>query len=322
MSDPLRIVFFGSPTFAIPSLRSLVVNAPVASELLVVTQPDRPIGRKQTLAPPPIKEEAIARGLRVLQPERLRGNEELLGELRAFSPDLFVVAAYGKILPKEYLDLPRLLPLNLHGSLLPSYRGAAPVHAAILDGCAETGVTLMRMDVGLDTGDIIDAPYATPRCPITADETAGTLTAKLADLAAQALLQLIRDIHAGALVRFRPQGVPTTELTRPLAKSDGRFHFALDDAARCERRVRAMDPWPGAWTLWNDQPLRICRAATAPDIASALPGTVIPLDGGRCGITTSSGLLVPLEFQAAGKKRLGATEFLRGARDFIGSVLP
>lgn len=321
MSQPVRIAFFGTPAFAETLLASLAVNSPSPAEVvLVVSQPDQPVGRSGTLTAPPVAAFARAHGLPLVQPERIRGDAAFLTTLRDTAPDLLLVAAYGKILPPEILDTPRLFPVNVHASILPAYRGASPISQAILNGAPETGVTLMRMDAGLDTGPILDRPYAVQRVPIAADATTDTLTQTLSRIGVRQVSELLSDLSSGAHPACIEQDAPTTPLTRPLEKADGLLRFAEHSATALERRVRAMDPWPVAHTTWNGQLLRIWRASVVAETPDAPPGTVVPHAAGAA-ITTADGLLAPTELQLAGKKRLPIEEFLRGARGFVGSTL-
>lgn len=320
MSAPLRTVFFGTPPFAATLLRALTVNSPAPVEVvLVVTQPDQPAGRGRALRASAVKEEALRRGLPVAQPERVRGDARFLDQLRALAPDLLVVASYGQILPQELLDVPRLFALNVHGSLLPAYRGASPIQQAILDGVAETGITYMRMDAGLDTGDVVTGPHGVVRVPVGQAATTATLTDALAGAAARTLATVIDDARRGSIA-FAPQGAATTPVTRLVRKADGQLHFADASAAELERRVRAMDPWPGATVAWGGQPLRVWAASAEASSAAEPPGTVLPHSDG-CAVVCREGLLVLREVQAAGKKRVAIRDFLNGAREFLGSQL-
>ena len=238
MDRPIRVVFFGTPQYAVPALRALI-HLPEVEVPLVVTQPDRPAGRGRRLTPPAVKTEAEKLGLRTAQPPTLR-DEAIQAQLASLEADVFLVAAYGLIFSKRTLALPRLGCLNLHASILPAYRGAAPISAAILNGDDETGVTLMLMERGLDTGPTI----AVQREPILSTHTTDSLTARLADAGARLVREALPRFIRGEL-ELRPQPVGAT-LTRPLVKSDGQLD-PRRPAIELERQVRAMWPWPRAW---------------------------------------------------------------------------
>ncbi len=251
MNRPLRIVFFGTPDFAVPSLQALLDGD---DQIVgVVCQPDRPAGRGQQLSAPPVKVAAVQAGVPVLQPDKVR-TPEFLDALRQWAPDLIVVAAYGRILPKPVLDLPPHGCINVHASLLPKYRGAAPIQWAMLRGEVETGVTIMQMNEGMDTGDI-RLQRATP---IGADETYGALQARLAVLGAEALREALADLKAGTLPRV-PQREADMTLAPMLSKEDGRIDWT-QAAADIARRVRALHPWPSAFTVLDGKLLKIHRA--------------------------------------------------------------
>ncbi|MEX1247621.1 MAG: methionyl-tRNA formyltransferase [Anaerolineales bacterium] len=298
-----RVVFMGSPEFSLPSLRALAANYQVVG---VVTQPDRPAGRGKRLTPPPVKMLALELGLPVIQPRRLR-EPQAIAQLRAWAPDLIVVAAFGQILRQEVLDLPLHGCINVHASLLPRWRGASPIQAAILHGDAETGVTIMRMDEGLDTGPILSQSAI----PIAAADTAATLSEKLASLGADLLIETLPKYLSGEL-QPRPQpeeGVTTVSM---LSKAEGELD-PHQPANALARKVRAFNPWPGAFILWKGQPLKVHKASVASGGAGA--GQCLIHDG-RPAIGTSDGLLLLDEVQPAGKKPMSGAEFLRGARDW------
>ena len=308
---PLRIVFFGTPDFAVPSLRALLESD---DEVVgVVCQPDRPAGRGQQLSAPPVKVVAVQAGVPVLQPDKVR-TPEFLDALRQWAPDLIVVAAYGRILPKPVLDLPPHGCINVHASLLPKYRGAAPIQWAMLRGEPETGVTIMQMNEGMDTGDI-RLQRATP---IAADETYGALQARLAVLGAEALRAALTSLKAGTLPRL-PQRDADMTLAPMLSKEDGRIDWS-QAAADIARRVRALHPWPSAFTVLDGKLLKIHRAHPTAPAAVAEPGTVVTLDDG-IAVATGTGTLVLDEVQLEGRKRLSAAEFARGGQVRIGSRL-
>jgi methionyl-tRNA formyltransferase len=295
-----RAVFFGSPAFAVPCLRAVAATTELCA---VVSQPDRPAGRGQAPAPPAVKREAQALGVPVLQFEKVR-TPETHAALAALSADLFVVVAYGRILPQALLDLPRLGPFNVHASLLPKLRGAAPIQWAIINGERETGVSIMRMEAGLDTG-----PVAAMRSlPIADDDTTGTLSVKLAALGAQLFVDVLPAIVDGT-VTLRPQDAAAATLAPLLAKTDGVLR--LDRPARLvSAQARGVDPWPGAATTLAGEPLKLF----APRL---LPGGPGPSEPGTIREVTSDGLVVACgdaaenllafgEIQFPGKRRMPA----------------
>ncbi len=300
-----RIIFFGSPDFAIPALKTLAAEYPIVG---VVTQPDRPAGRNGKLKPPPVKMAALDLGLPVIQPEKLRV-PSVMEQLRAWAPGLIVVAAFGQILRQELLDLPKYGSINIHGSILPRWRGAAPVQAAILTGDDETGVTIMKMDAGVDTGPLLSSRTIA----IAPDETAGTLFDKLAVIGANLLLETLPRYLSGELVP-QPQPVLGVTYAKMLKKEDGRLDFS-QPASSLERRVRAMHPWPGAFFDWKGIPIKLLRARVSGD-GSAFPGDRIIVSG-YPAIRTAQGDLILEEVQPAGKKPMDGKAFLAGARDWV-----
>jgi methionyl-tRNA formyltransferase len=304
-----RVVFMGSPEFAVPSLRRLHDAHSVAG---VVTQPDRPAGRGRRLSEPAVKQAARELGIPVIQPDSLR-QPEAMEALRRWSPEVIVVAAFGQLLRREALDLPPSGCLNVHASLLPRHRGAAPVAAAILAGEAETGVTIMRMDPGLDTGPVL----ARQAEPIRPDDTAGSLTGRLAVIGAD-LLTVTLPIYLAGGIAAQPQNEAQATYARQLRKADGRLAWA-EPAAALERRVRAFQPWPGAFTLWQGQPLRVLQARVGPGQTSA-PGMVIERSG-QVAVGTGQGILLLDRVQPAGRPAMAAADFARGAHGFIGATL-
>ncbi len=306
-----RIVFMGSPDFAVPSLEALARTQQVVG---VVTQPDRPAGRGSRLRLPPIKTTAQALGLPIFQPQTLR-TADGLAQLKAWEPEVIVVAAFGQILTADVLNLPPHGYLNLHASLLPRWRGAAPVAAAILAGDEVTGITVMRMDAGVDSGPIL----AQREEPIRPDDTTGSLLDRLAQLGAGLLVETLPPYLAGDLVG-QPQPEEGITYCHLLEKEDGRLDWARP-AIELGRQVRAVTPWPGAFTIWHGQRLKVLRATPLPDWRGPQPpGTVIALEDGAA-VATGEGALRLLRIQRAGKKALSIQTFLRGQRDFTGAVL-
>jgi methionyl-tRNA formyltransferase len=303
----MRIVFAGTPEFAVPPLAALVASR---HEVVgVLTQPDRPAGRGRRVEAGAVKEFALTRGLPVAQPATLR-TPEGRAALEAWRPDLMVVVAYGLILPPEALALPRLGCLNIHASLLPRWRGAAPIQRAILAGDAETGVAIMQMDAGLDTGPVL----LERRLPIGADDDSAGLHATLAALGAAALLEAIDGLESGAL-RPRPQAEAGATYAPKIGKAEARIDWS-EDAAAIARRIRAFRPWPVAETQYRGEQLRIHRARALQDGAvpgsAAAPGTVLGLEDDMWVVACGRGRLGILELQRAGRRSMGAREFAQG----------
>ncbi len=312
----MRVVFMGSPHFALPAFRRLVDAHGLVA---VYTQPDRAAGRGRRLTPPPAKALALERDIPVYQPPRLRA-PTAVQELAALQPDLIVVAAYGQILPPSVLALPKHGCVNVHASLLPRWRGASPISAAILAGDATTGVSIMRMDEGLDTGPVI----VTRAVPIADDGTTGSLTALLADEGADLLLQALPPYLDGSL-RPVPQDAAFATYAPPLTKADALLtpsDWSLP-ARDLWLRVRAYNPLPIATTVYAGAPLRIWKALPVATPAVAAPGTVVALPDPLTpvGAATGDGVLALLEVQRPGKRPLPIAEFLRGERGFIGAHL-
>ena len=300
-AERARIAFFGTPPFAVPALRA---SQAVGTVVAVVTQPDRPRGRGQHVTPPAVKAEAEGAGLAVLQPPKLKGTD--LGErLRAMQLDVAVVAAYGRILPPEVLAAPRLGCVNVHASLLPRWRGAAPIQWAIASGDAETGVCLMQMEAGLDTGPVL----AVRRTPILPEDTSESLHLRLSELGGALVREELPRLLAGALTAH-PQPAEGVTLARLVEKEDGRLDWSRP-AVELERRVRAFVPWPGGWTPLGPQLLKVWRAEVVP--GAGPPGTVLAAQG-RLEVACAEGALRLVEVQPEGKRRMSAAEFLSGHR--------
>ena len=305
-----RVIFMGTPEFAVPSLQALAARDDI-DLTLVVTQPDRPAGRGKKLAPPPVKVAAKELGLRLLQTDSLR-HPEVKERIIAEQPDLAVVAAFGMILGKWILDLPTLGCVNLHASLLPNYRGAAPITAAILAGDDVAGVTLMQMDRGLDTGDML----ATIEIPIEPDDTTESLTPKLAVAAAQLLDDRLADLLAGRLAGV-PQPEGATE-TRQLRKDDGRIDWNLP-AAEIERHIRAMWNWPRAWTeLLNGDRMQVHAASVS---SANLPPGQISVEGKCVVVGTESGSLQLIRVQLPGGKPIEGHAMAQKLQAHHGAIL-
>src|SRR5512141_674016 len=299
-----RVVFMGSPDFSLPVLRALSNSYDVVG---VVTQPDRASGRGRELKAPPVKTLALELGIPVIQPEKLR-QPEAMEQLRTWNPDVIVVAAFGQILRKEVLELPPFGCINVHASLLPRWRGAAPINAAILHGDEETGVTIMVMDVGLDTGPMLSKRSIR----LTRDETAGSAFEKLAHLGADLLIETLPDYLSGKLIPT-PQPEEGMTYAPMIKKEEGRLDFT-HDANELERRVRAFNPWPGAYMDLDGAMLKIHRAHVETGDASVGQRLIVqnqPAVGAR------GGLLVLDEVQPAGKKTMSGKAFIAGARNWV-----
>ena len=298
----------GSPKFALPTFKILAANYNLIG---VVTQPDRPAGRGQRQTPPPIKALALQYGIPIIQPNQLK-EPTAIDQLLAWQPDLIVVAAFGQILRQNVLDLPHLGCINVHASLLPRWRGAAPIQAAILNGDRETGVTIMKMDAGVDTGAIL----AQRAIPILIDDTSESLSEKLAELGADLLDQTLPDYVAGRTVsRLQDESLATK--APMLNKEDGLLDLTLP-ADVLERKIRAFNPWPGAYFIWQGFPLRILKAQINPG-ADAMRGQ-FGIVGKYPGVGTGNGWLVLEVVQPAGKKPMAGDVFLRGARQWVERV--
>lgn len=302
-----RTVFMGSPDFAVPALRALsAAKYPITG---VITQPDRPAGRGNVLTPPPVKVAALELGLEVCQPEKLRA-PEAMQQLRAWNPDLIVVAAFGQILRAEVLTLPRYGCINIHASLLPRHRGAAPIQAAILAGDKETGITIMRMDEGVDTGPML----AWRSIEILPTDTGGSLFEKLSALGSELLLETLPRYLSGELLP-QPQPAEGATYAPMLKKEDGLLDFTRP-AAELERKIRAFSPWPGAFMRWQGGPLKIHRAHVRGETGrqeNREAGKLVIAEG-LPAVMTGEGLLVFDELQPPGKGKMTGKAFLAGGR--------
>ena len=308
---PLRLIFMGTPDFAVPALKKLIETQNVVG---VVTQPDRPAGRGRQPTPPPVKDVAAALGIPVYQPKSLR-SEAAAEPLRQWQPEMIVVAAFGQILRPHVLDLPPLGCINVHASLLPRWRGASPIQHAILAGDADTGVSLMRMDVGLDTGPV----YVQQAIPIAADETAASLHDKLAELGAAMVAEHLPAIAGGRLAAT-PQNDDESTYAPLIKKEDGRLDWQQTSEA-LDRRIRAMTPWPGAFTSWQGQLLKVLQAEpVAGRLPQGDPGEVVGGENTAVVLTQNGGLALQ-EIQLAGKRAMAVADFLRGRPELIGSKL-
>jgi methionyl-tRNA formyltransferase len=312
----MRLVFCGTPRFAVPTLEKLVEAG--HSVPLVVTQPDRP-GRRMEVADTPVKEAAKRLGIDVLQPAAIKNNAEFRDQLAAIAPDAIIVVGYGRIIPQWMIDLPGLGNLNLHASLLPKYRGAAPIQWAIASGESVIGVTTMRIDAGLDTGDIL----MQRETPIASDDTAVTLVPKLASVGADLMVETLRGIESGQISPI-PQNDSQATLAPILTKEDGRMDFARS-AKDLFNRIRGFQPWPGAYTSFKGKTVQVHRAAPSENSAALSPGHIL-VEGTRlfvgCGKNKNADTTLELiEIQPEGKRRMSAQEFISGYRPQSGDHL-
>jgi methionyl-tRNA formyltransferase len=307
-----RIVFMGTPEFALPTLERLIEQYGVVG---VITQPDRPAGRGRQLTASPVKEVAVAEGIPVRQPGRVR-RPEALEALEAWAPDVVIVAAYGQILPESLLEVPAYGVLNVHASLLPRWRGASPIQGTLLAGDEVTGVTIMKMDPGMDTGPIL----AKRETPVGPDETAGELEARLALLGADLLMQVLPGYLSGDVVP-EPQPEDGITLTRPRRRSQPEIDWALP-ARQVHNHVRAFSPDPGAFTFWESTRIKILRTETVDgaEAGSGEPGTVFMWKR-RPAVVTGDGCLALAQLQMAGKRPMDGGAFVRGRQEFVGATL-
>jgi methionyl-tRNA formyltransferase len=311
MPDSLDLVFCGTPRFAVPTLEKLVAAG--FRVHLVVTQPDRPKGRGLELVASPVKQSALALGIPITQPDRIKNNDQFRAQLAALKPDAIIVVGYGRIVPQWMLDLPPLGNINLHASLLPKYRGAAPIQWAIANGESVTGVTTMRIDAGLDTGDIL----LQEELPVAPDDTAETIAPKLAEIGAALVVQTLSGLKPGT-IRAQPQDNSKATLAPILKKEDGLIDFSRT-SSEILNRLRGFQPWPGAYTKFRGKNLQIQKAQPASEV---LPSSEIVANSNRllvgAGDNTS---LEILELQMEGKKRTTAHDFLQGYRPKTGEKL-
>jgi methionyl-tRNA formyltransferase len=308
----MRIVFMGSPEFALPALRLLIESE--HEVVAVYTQPDRPTGRGRKLAPPPVKSLALEHGIPVIQPKSI-SKLGSVAHLRELAPDIGVIAAYGQILKQPVLDVPRLGILNIHASLLPRWRGAAPIPAAILAGDAETGATIMRIVLALDAGPMLDSV----RVPIEAHDTTGTLTPKVAEAGGSLLMDVLPRYARGEIAPVAQDDALATYAPQ-IEKTDARIRWDRDDAATIARQVRAYNPWPMAYSFLDGQPLRIVEAEVLAGPSTRDAGTIMSADAGFA-IAARSGALAVAQVQPSGGKIMSAAAYLNGHREIIGKRL-
>lgn len=299
----MRIIFMGTPDFSVGTLEALVEAG--HEVCLVVTQPDKPKGRGKEMQYTPVKEAALKHGIEVYQPRRIR-EAECVEKLRQYNADIMVVIAFGQIIPKEILEMVPYGCVNVHASLLPKYRGAAPIQWSIIDGEAVTGVTTMQMDEGLDTGDML----LKTEVPITAEETGESLHDKLAEAGAALCVETLAKLQEGSIVPEK-QGESPTAYARMLDKKLGNIDWTKS-AVEIERLVRGLNSWPSAYTYWNKKVVKIWKASVTDENSNEQAGTVVKVEKDGFYVQTGNGLLKVLELQIPGKKRMDAGAFLRG----------
>ena len=309
----MKLVYMGTPDFAVPPLTALVeAGHEVAA---VVTQPDKPKGRGKAVLMTPVKEKALSYGIPVYQPARVKKDEDFLKTLREINPDAIVVAAFGQILPKEILELPKYGCVNIHASLLPKYRGAAPIQWAVIDGEKESGITTMMMDVGLDTGDMLDRTVI----PLAEDETGGSLFEKLSRAGGPLILKTLEALENGTAVRTKQPEEGAT-YAGMLDKSLGNIDWT-QSAAKIERLIRGLNPWPSAYTGYKGKTMKLWAADVLKGTFEGVPGEIIKVEKERFLVRTGDGALAVKELQLEGKKRMDAASFLRGFSLEEGEIL-
>lgn len=300
----MRIVFMGTPDFSVPTLESLIGSR--HEVVAVVTQPDKPKGRGHEVQMSPVKEAALKAGIPVYQPAKAR-EASFVEAMRQLAPDVAVVIAFGQILSGELLRVPRYGCVNIHASLLPRYRGAAPIQWAVINGDTETGITTMMMDEGMDTGDMLEKTVV----PLTGQETGGSLFDQLSLLGGELILSTLDKLEAGTLVPI-PQDQEEATYVKKISKSLGEINWGRD-AASIERLIRGLDPWPSAYTYLDGKMLKLWKAAVLPpDEDGAVPGQVLEAGDGGLKIQTGHGVLQILSLQLEGRKRMDTAAFLRG----------
>jgi len=307
----LKIIFMGTPEFSVPVLNALLENYNV---IAVVTQPDKKVGRKQALTPSPIKQVALANKIEVLQPEKISKNTEFIQSVKVLTPDLIVIAAYGLILPKEILDIPKYKVINVHASLLPKYRGASPIQAAILNGDKETGVTIMLVNEKMDEGDILSQETIT----ITNNDNFGSLYEKLSVLGMNILMETLPK-WLNKEIKPQKQDESQASYCKLITKEDGKINL-YSSPREIERRVRALNPWPGTWLNWNEKKIKLLKVKLLNVENKHQIGEVYKFNKGLAVECIEDALEI-LELQLEGKKPMAAIEFLNGYPSIIGSNL-
>ncbi len=309
----MRVVFMGTPDFSVPTLQKIIDAG--HEVVAVVTQPDKPKGRGKAMQFSPVKEVAVKHDILVLQPKRIKQNEEFYQEVKALNADVFVTVAFGQMLPQEILDLPRYGCVNVHASLLPKYRGAAPIQWVILDGETESGVTTMMTDIGIDTGDMLLKEVI----QLDEKETGGSLHDKLSVIGGDLLIETLKQLEAGTITRI-PQGETPTRYAKMLTKDIGKIDFTKS-AVEIERLIRGLNPWPSAYTSLHGKTLKIWDANVVEVTSEGKPGEIIAVGKKSFTVMTGEKALEIMELQLEGKKRMTTEAFLRGYTVEQGEVL-
>lgn len=300
----MRVIFMGTPDFATGTLEEIVK---AGHEIVgVVTQPDKPKGRGKTMMPTPVKETALKYNLPVYQPKKVR-EPEFVELLRSLKPDVMVVAAFGQIITKEILEMPKYGCINVHASLLPAYRGAAPIQWAVINGDKESGVTIMQMDEGIDTGDMIEKAVV----PIEEDETGGSLFDKLSHTGAKLCVKVLRDLEEGTAVREKQPEESTTPYAKMIDKKMGEVDWKKS-AKEIEQLIRGLNPWPSAYTKVHGKTLKLWKAKVLLETSQMNPGQIVKVTKDSLAVQTGQGMLEIQELQLEGKKRMDTSSFLRG----------
>lgn len=300
----MRVIFMGTPDFATGTLEEIVK---AGHEVVgVVTQPDKPKGRGKTMMPTPVKETALKYNLPVYQPRKVR-EPEFVELLRSLKPDVMVVAAFGQIITKEILEMPKYGCINVHASLLPAYRGAAPIQWAVINGDKESGVTIMQMDEGIDTGDMIEKAVV----PIAEDETGGSLFDKLSHTGAKLCVKVLKDLEEGTAVREKQPEESTTPYAKMIDKKMGEVDWKKS-AKEIEQLIRGLNPWPSAYTKVHGKTLKLWKAKVLLETSQMKPGQIVKVTKDSLAVQTGQGMLEIQELQLEGKKRMDTSSFLRG----------
>lgn len=300
----MRVIFMGTPDFATGTLEEIVK---AGHEVVgVVTQPDKPKGRGKTMMPTPVKETALKYNLPVYQPKKVR-EPEFVELLRSLKPDVMVVAAFGQIITKEILEMPKYGCINVHASLLPAYRGAAPIQWAVINGDKESGVTIMQMDEGIDTGDMIEKAVV----PIAEDETGGSLFDKLSHTGAKLCVKVLKDLEEGTAVREKQPEESTTPYAKMIDKKMGEVDWKKS-AKEIEQLIRGLNPWPSAYTKVHGKTLKLWKAKVLLETSQMKPGQIVKVTKDSLAVQTGQGMLEIQELQLEGKKRMDTSSFLRG----------
>lgn len=308
----MKIVYMGTPDFAVPTLDAIVDAG--HEVIAVITQPDKPKGRGKAMTYPPVKEKALEYNIPVYQPAKVR-DESFVEKLKDMKADAIVVVAFGQILPASILELPKYGCINVHASLLPKYRGAAPIQWSIIDGEDKTGITTMYMDVGLDTGDML----LQEEVVITPEETGGSLHDKLSEIGGKLLIETLKQIEAGTIQRIK-QDDSLSNYAKMLDKTLGFIDFQKP-AVEIERLIRGLNPWPSAYTLYNNKTMKIWRSKVLEGVSQGKPGEIIQVTKNEIVIQTGVGALSVLELQLEGKKRMTSEAYLRGYEVTVGTIL-